>query len=112
MRTIFVVIATIALYLIYKKIWRSEIHKLNEDRKDCPNETTCVKLKNEFIRILQCYMVAYILVGISRLLLWLIFSYRECSDRWNSSSIGKIGVCSHHGGVVTRSEINNIILVV
>ena len=29
-------------------------------------------------------------------------SYKECDDGWSSSSIGRSGACSHHGGVVTR----------
>lgn len=32
----------------------------------------------------------------------LIQTYRTCADGWSSPSIGGIGACSHHGGVVTR----------
>ena len=30
-----------------------------------------------------------------------IGSYRTCRDGWLSSSIGRQGACSHHGGVIT-----------
>ena len=30
-------------------------------------------------------------------------SWQECSDGWGSSSIGRRGACSHHGGVVWRT---------
>ncbi|MBJ6983976.1 hypothetical protein [Luteimonas sp. MC1750] len=29
-------------------------------------------------------------------------SYKTCADGWASSSIGRSGACSHHGGVVER----------
>lgn len=30
-------------------------------------------------------------------------SWQECSDGWDSQSIGRRGACSHHGGVVWRT---------
>ncbi|MFD8823813.1 hypothetical protein ACFV1C_15790 [Streptomyces sp. NPDC059605] len=39
-----------------------------------------------------------------------IFQGQGCSDGWLSSSIGKRGACSHHGGVTTfyHSDIGNL----
>jgi hypothetical protein len=33
----------------------------------------------------------------------LVYTYRTCADGWASSSIGRPGACSHHGGVVTKT---------
>lgn len=30
--------------------------------------------------------------------------YRDCADGWSSPSIGRQGACSHHGGVVTKTN--------
>lgn len=34
-----------------------------------------------------------------------IGTYRGCADSWKSTSIGRQGACSHHGGVQTFNNI-------
>ncbi|MGW1409461.1 hypothetical protein [Streptomyces sp. NPDC002403] len=35
-----------------------------------------------------------------------VYQGQGCSDGWHSSSIGKRGACSHHGGVITVYQSN------
>ncbi|MBO0357808.1 hypothetical protein J0X19_07610 [Hymenobacter sp. BT186] len=35
-------------------------------------------------------------------------AYEGCADGWNSTSIGRSGACSHHGGVETHANVYGI----
>ncbi len=39
-----------------------------------------------------------------------IGTFKICADGWNSLSIGKMGACSHHGGVVTNLSVVGYVL--
>jgi hypothetical protein len=56
------------------------------------------KYKNRYITSFTVFFVLYFIVGY-------FISDLQCGDGWASSSIGRQGACSSHGGVVSVSAI-------
>jgi hypothetical protein len=46
--------------------------------------------------------ISLVLIVVLSIFLCANFGYTGCSDGWSSSSIGKRGACSHHGGVTSN----------
>jgi len=57
-----------------------------------------MKYENRYIVSFSVFFVLYFIVGF-------MISDLQCIDGWSSSSIGRQGACSHHGGVVSVSDI-------
>ena len=49
--------------------------------------------------------IYWVVYAFSLLFLYFLGTTKSCADGWESYSIGKMGACSHHGGVVTNLNL-------